>query len=92
MSTVLFSIVYLAGAGLLAGWVDIRFPGARPQTWSRTGLAVVAAMAADDLCKRGLHIGPAIVGVMCVALPVLAGTFLVCIWLLRMLRGAMPAR
>ena len=54
-------------------------------------MAVAISMVADDLCTSGLHYGPRVVGVIVVVLPVLAFSLLVSIWLLRMMRAAMPA-
>jgi hypothetical protein len=44
----------------------------------------------DDLCTNVLTVGPRLVGVMAAALPALVLSFLVSIWLLRMMRSAMP--
>lgn len=88
---VVFAIAYLAGAGLLALWLDVRFPMLRPSSWMRGGIAAGAAMVADELCGTLLGAGPPIVSVMAVGLPMITGTLLVCIWLLRLFRSAMPA-
>jgi hypothetical protein len=90
VSVPLFIAVYVAGAGLLAVWFDMRFPSLRPASWLRVGVAVAATMAVDELSPYALGLGPHIVGVICVVLPALAATFLVCIWMLRMMRSAMP--
>ena len=91
MTVVSFIAVYLIGATALALWVDLRFPGLRPTSWMRMGVAVAISMVADDLCTSGLHHGPRVVGVIGVVLPVLAFSLLVSIWLLRIMRAAMPA-
>jgi hypothetical protein len=85
-----FVVCYVAGAALLALWVDVRFPGLRPTGWLRLGVAIGAVMLADELCTRFLHTDPAIVGVMGVGFPVIAVTMLVCLWALRAIRAAMP--
>jgi len=90
MSTALFATLYMGGAALLAVWFDMRFPGARPASWLRLGIAVGVAMALDDVCTASLHVAPKLVAVMGVALPAIAITFLVSIWMLRMLRAQMP--
>jgi hypothetical protein len=87
----LFVAVYLASAALLALWFDLRFPSVRPVTWGRIGIAAVATMAVDEFLVPLLHIGPRLLGVMGVALPAIAATMLVCLWMLRMLRSSMPA-
>jgi hypothetical protein len=90
MSTALFATMYMAGAALLAVWFDMRFPGVRPASWMRLGIAVGVAMALDDVCTASLNVAPRLVAVMGVALPAIAITFLVSIWMLRMLRAQMP--
>jgi hypothetical protein len=90
MSTALFATLYMTGAALLAVWFDIRFPGVRPASWLRLGIAVGVAMALDDVCTASLHMAPRLVAMIGVALPAIALTFLVSIWMLRMLRSQMP--
>lgn len=90
MNTAMFATLYMTGAALLAVWFDMRFPGARPASWMRLGIAVGIAMALDDVCTASLHVAPRLVAVMGVVLPAIAITFLVSIWMLRMLRAQMP--
>jgi hypothetical protein len=90
MSPLVFEVIYLAGAGLLAVWFDLRIPKLRPSGWGRMGIAVLVSMVVDDLCTNVLTVGPRLVGVMAAALPALVLSFLVSIWLLRMMRSAMP--
>ena len=91
MSTPLFLAAYLAGAALLAVWVDLRYPSIRPGGWVRLGVAVAGTLAVNDVCGALLTAGPRLFAVMGLALPAITLTFLVCIWLLRMMRSAMPA-
>lgn len=86
-----FIAAYLAGAALLAGWVDVRFPRLRPQSWIRLGGCVAAVMAADDLCTGAIKTSPPILGVIGIALPALTLTLLVALWMLRMMRSCLPA-
>jgi hypothetical protein len=86
----LFVATYLAGAALLAVWVDLRFPDVRPESWLRLGVAAALAMAFDDLAGATARVGPPIVGVMVASLLAITATFLVCIWLLRMFRRSLP--
>jgi len=58
-----FVVCYVVGAAALAIWIDLRFPGLRPSGWLRLGLAIGAAMAADELCGRFLHTDPRIIGI-----------------------------
>jgi hypothetical protein len=89
-STPVFVVCYLAGAGLLALWVDVRFPGLRPSSWLRLGVAIGAVILAGPLCTRFLQTDPPIIGVMGIGFPVVAVTMLVCLWALRAIRAAMP--
>jgi flagellar biosynthesis protein FliQ len=90
MSAALFGALFMTGAALLAVWFDMRFPGVRPASWLRLGIAVGVAMALDDVCTASLDVAPRLVAVIGVALPAIALTFLVSIWMLRMLRSQMP--
>ncbi len=90
MSAALFGALFMCGAALLAVWFDMRFPGVRPASWLRLGIAVAVAMALDDVCTASLDVAPRLVAVIGVALPAIALTFLVSIWMLRMLRSQMP--
>ena len=90
MSAALFGALFMSGAALLAVWFDMRFPGVRPASWLRLGIAVAVAMALDDVCTASLDVAPRLVAVIGVALPAIALTFLVSIWMLRMLRSQMP--
>ncbi len=86
----MFATLFMSGAALLAVWFDLRFPGVRPASWLRLGIAVGVAMALDDVCTASLHMAPRLVAMIGVALPAIALTFLVSIWMLRMLRSQMP--
>lgn len=90
MSIPLFVAAYIGGAAALALWFDLRFPGARPASWLRLGIAVGVAMALDDVCTASLGAAPRLLAMMGVALPAIVLTFLVSIWMLRMLRAQMP--
>ena len=87
----LFIVSYVIGAAALAFWLDIRFPQLRPTSWVRIGGATAVVMGIDQLCTYSLEFGPRLVGVVGVILPSLALSCLVSIWLLRMMRAAMPA-
>jgi len=86
-----FVVCYVVGAAVLAIWIDLRFPRMRPTGWLRLGLAIGAAMLADELCGRFLHTDPRIIGIMCVGFPTVTASMLVCLWALRAIRAAMPA-
>ena len=91
MTIALFILSYVIGAAALALWFDLRFPKLRPTSWVRIGVATAVAMGIDQLCTHSLEFGPRLFGVIGVILPSLALSCLVSIWLLRMMRAAMPA-
>jgi hypothetical protein len=85
-----FAVLFMVGATALAVWFDLRFPGVRPAGWRGLGLATVVMMAADDVCVSFIHQLPRLLGVMGIGLPLIAGTMLVSLWMLRVARDAMP--
>jgi hypothetical protein len=90
MGMPLFVAAFVVGAAAIALWVDFRFPGVRPSSWGRLGVAVAVSFACDDVCGAALGWGPRLVSVMGIAFPAIAATLLVCIWMLRMARASMP--
>lgn len=81
MPAVLFLLALVAGAALLALWLDVRFPGLAPSGLQRR---LAAACAAGVL----LTVAPAqatVVSLVGVLLPALAFAFLTGLWLLRVL-------
>ena len=91
MTMMAFATTYVSAAVLLALWFDIRFPKLRPTSWRTLGFMIPAAFVADDLCTSALGFGPRLFGVLGVVLPALTLTFLVSIWMMRMMRASMPA-
>jgi hypothetical protein len=85
-----FAVSFMVGATALAVWFDLRFPRLRPAGWRGLGVATLAVMAADDVCVGLIHEVPRLLGVMGVGLPLMAGTMLVSLWMLRVVREAMP--
>ncbi|HEY3184966.1 MAG TPA: hypothetical protein VGJ77_19150 [Gaiellaceae bacterium] len=84
-----FFPVFVAGAGALALWIDARFPGLAPESFSRRVLAAVAA--AIVLQAAPLFGGSAeavYATVFAVVLPALVASLLTAVWLLRFLRDA----
>jgi hypothetical protein len=80
---------FAAGAGLLALWIDTRFPGLAPASFSRR---VFAACAAIVLLRAaplaGTSAAAAYATLFAVVLPAFVMTFLTAVWLLRALRDA----
>ena len=91
MTMAIFVVTYVAAAFALAFWFDVRFPKLRPSNWRTIGIASAATYLSDTLCTSALGHGPRLVGVMAIVLPSIALTFLVCIWMMRMMRSSMPA-
>lgn len=92
-----FLVVFAAGAGALAVWVDVRFPRLAPDSIRAALVHVGASIAlAQLLVLPALHtlVGlgrllPALVGVCGVALPALAYCLLGALWMMKILRGAL---
>jgi hypothetical protein len=85
----LFVAAFMIGAGLLALWIDVRFPGLAPASLSRRLLAALAALAV-------LQLAPIAVGSAAVAyatlfglvFPAFVATFLAAAWIIRALGDA----
>jgi hypothetical protein len=87
----LFLVAYMAGASALAAWIDIRLDMRRPSSWRAVGILTAVSMLVDANIGPMLHRTAPIVGVMVFGFGALVFTLLTCLWLLRMLRSAMPA-
>jgi hypothetical protein len=85
----LFTSIFVVGAGLLALWIDVRFPGLAPESFFRrmllAGCAALAFEAAPVLRGSALSV---YAGVFAIILPLLVTVFLAALWLLRSLRDA----
>jgi hypothetical protein len=90
MSNGTFVLALAAGAGLLAVWIDVRFPSLAPERLGRTLLHAGAAMLVLQLLpvvlESGLNLWAAIFGL---ALPVLSYALLTTLWMLRIARTAL---
>ena len=79
MGAPVFVPALVLGAGVLALWVDARFPGLAPSGLrSRSIAAGVAA-----LLVAALPIAPSAAGMLVLLLPALVFAFLTAVWLLR---------
>jgi hypothetical protein len=87
-----FFPVFIAGAGVLALWIDTRFPGLAPESFSRR---VLAACAAGVVLQAAPFVGSsasaAYASAFVLLLPALVATLLTAVWLLRALRDAQTA-
>ena len=94
MSKDIFLLCFLAGSGLLAAWVAVRFPRLGPAslTWAVFHIGLTFGV--------GLLLGPAmafvaasgfvLVAVFAVGLPAVTYMFLAGIWVLRIAHGSLP--
>jgi hypothetical protein len=85
----LFTSVFVVGAGLLALWIDVRFPRLAPGSFSRRML--LAACAVLGLQLTPVLSGSAVAvyaGLFAIMLPVFVTALLAALWMLRSLRDA----
>jgi len=84
-----FLSVFVAGAGVLALWIDARFPRLAPESFSRRILAAVVAVIGLQAVPFLGSSAPAMFATLfAVVLPALVATLLTAVWLLRSLRDA----
>lgn len=86
MPAPVFLVALVLGAGALALWVDVRFPGLAPHGLRGRMVAAVAAVVVLAV----VPVSPTMAGLLGLFLPVLALTLLTTIWLLRV--AADPAQ
>jgi hypothetical protein len=95
MSPYLATALFAIGAGALALWLDVRFPSLSPEGLQRMiGHALVSMVALEvaatalRVVTGGAHVltVAVLIGVM---LPALVYTFVVCVWVMKHLSGAM---
>ena len=81
--------VFLISAGLLALWIDTRFPKLAPQSFGRRILVAACAFVALQAAPV-LHGSPAAVyaTLFAIMLPILTCASLAAVWMLRSLRDA----
>ena len=93
MNAQVFVLALATGAGLLALWVEVRFPQLAPSRVVGVFLHIVAALAC-------LHVADGVIGaagdpvfrfvaVFATALPALTYVFLGSIWILRLMRSSL---
>jgi len=84
--------LFLAGAGVLAMWLDTRFPNLAPKSFSkRIGAAVAACLVLHMLPLSGTSVMAVYASLFGRVLPAFIGSFLTALWLLRFLRDARTA-
>ena len=91
MTAVVLS-AFVAGAGLLAVWIDTRWPKLAPEELPRRVL--VAACAVFALAASPVLDGSAAelyATLFAVLLPALVSTLLACVWMMRALRDLQPS-
>jgi hypothetical protein len=87
------TLVFVAAA-VLALWLDVRLGGMEPSSMTRIILHALIAMLALDVAKNVVVAadGPTLTMLVLfgVFLPALVYVFLASLWVLKMVRGAMP--
>jgi len=80
---------FVAGAGLLALWIDVRFPKLAPRSLSRRVLAAASALLVlEAVPVLGGSAAAVYASLFAIVLPMLVSAFLAAVWLLRALRDA----
>jgi len=98
LSSSAFAIFFLVGCGVLAVWLDQRFPRLGPETVKATLLHVGGAMVvALLLFPAGFHVLSGsrvwtLVAMFVVAFPALTYSLLVAFWVLRLVANASRGR
>jgi len=97
VSAPLFLVVFFFAGGLLAMWVDTRLAGRSPSSLRSVIIFIASGMLALNLAKTvaASTISPGdpmlTIGVLFgIVLPALVYVFLTTIWLLKVVRSAMP--
>ena len=89
-----FAVALFAGAALLATWCYLRFEGRGPRSISAVVLHALVAFVALRVAGQvlGFTTAPAetVLAMLAVMLPALVYVFLASLWVLTMLRSAMP--
>jgi hypothetical protein len=93
MSPLVFVIAFVAGAAANAWWTDVRVGEHGPSELKGLMLHAIAAFAALQVADVAVHLAPAgdprlLVALLGFALPALTYTFLVGLWTLKLVRGA----
>jgi ABC-type Fe3+-hydroxamate transport system substrate-binding protein len=89
-----FLLLLFGSAAALAVWVDIRLSGREPSSLSRVILHAFGAMLCLEVAKRvvvgvnGANL--TLIVLLAVVLPALVYVFLTSLWVLKIVRGAMP--
>ena len=92
MSPSVYGIVFLLGAGALAVWSYVRWPGLMPSRLTRILVHVVVAILASHLGRQAIDVlaslnsvGYSLAAVFGIALPLLTYNLLVALWVLALL-------
>ena len=84
--------VFMIGAGVLALWLDTRFPNLAPQSFMKRFAAAVAACLLVHLSPlSGGSAAAAYASLFGALLPAFVGAFLTALWLIRALNDARTA-
>jgi hypothetical protein len=92
-----FLVALALGAGALALWIHVRFPGITPESWRQAlihvGIALVVGQALfpalSSLIPSVNPVARALVVIFALGLPILTYSLLSSIWIIRALQGAL---
>lgn len=98
MTVGVFLVGFAVGAGLIALWIDVRFPGLAPdfrRTLLHVGISIVLAQLIVPILGSATPAGN-VPGLMlllfCIVLPTLVYCFLASVWVIKVVQGAMRHR
>jgi hypothetical protein len=94
MAAPVFVVLVFVAAAALALWVELRLGGKGPTTLSQILLHAIGAMLVLRAAKEAVGAAdgytPFMVVLIAILMPALMYVFLTSLWMLKMLRGAMP--
>ena len=94
MAPPLFALLLFVAAAALALWLDVRLGEKGPNSLSKILLHAVGGMlllrAASQMVGAADGPAPLTIVLFAILLPALVYVFLTSLWMLKMLRGAMP--
>jgi len=94
MAAPAFVLLLFVAAAALALWLDVRLDGKGPSSLSQILLHAIGAVLLLRAARHGVSAAdaptPTMIVILAILLPALIYVFLTSLWMLKMLRSAMP--